>query len=246
MNISYLDKESKVYEQFCSVIQNSVNAASAWLENRGIEYTWNMWIDNHLYRLYLPSKDLLLDFECYPVICQNYNYMRINYNDDIIAILERLFPETTIETQEMEYWKLTQKATNKFLRENGHNAIYDKSVLTIALVKDNIIYQCIVIKRNRVMANVTKRNCAVPYGTYMLLRYLNEMFGFDEISINTNLDNSYMTNLYQLLELPRHKITSKKKIWWNAEKPAWHIDMKRINEYIPVYFTEHITYKYPR
>ena len=124
--------------------------------------------------------------------------------------------------------------------------LYNKSVLNIALVKDNIIYQCMVIKQNRVMANVTKRNCSVPYGTYMLLRYLNEMFGFDKILINTNLDNSYMTNLYQLLELPRHKITSKKKIWWNAKKPAWHIDMKKVNEYIPVYFTEHITYKYPR
>lgn len=244
MNLSKLDKTSELYAQYGELVNYKVNSAMAWLETRDIEYVWNNWIAGHLYRLYIPAKDLILDFEFYPVNNINYNYIRINYDTDVIRVLERLFPETIIDTQELNLWKLNQKATNKFLKENGASPIYDKSVLRVALVKDTTIYQCMVIKDNQIKANVTKRNCSVPYGTYILLRYLNEMFGIPEIFIKGDLDNSYTTSMYQLLNLPIISKTFKKKIWWNPKGAKWHPD--NTDNYIPFYFTEKITYQYPR
>jgi len=244
MNLTTPDKTSELYGKYTELINAKVNTAVVWLEDRGIEYIWNNWINGHLYRLYIPTKDVILDFEFYPINNINYNYIRINYNTDVIRVLEKLFPETIVDTQELNLWKLNQKATNKFLRENGASPIYDKSVLRVALVKDTTIYQCMVIKDNQVKANVTKRNCAVPYGTYILLRYLNEMFGIPEINIRSNMDNSYTTSMYQLLNLPIIVKTAKKKIWWSPKEAKWHPENP--DNYIPFYFTEKITYLYPR
>lgn len=245
VNILRPDKSSAVYQQFNKLISDKVNTAMQWLSERNKEYTWNERIDGHLYRLYIPEKDLLLDFEFYPVINRNYNYIRINYDTDIITVLEKMFPAQVINTQELDYWKLSQKATNKFLRESNHSPVYDKSTLSIALVKDTTIYQCVVIKQNRILANVTRRNCSVPYGTYMLLRYLNEMFEIPEILIKDNLDNSYTTLMYELLNLPIVDRTCKKKIWWSIDKQSWHISLSERKDYIPFYFTEQVTYRYP-
>ena len=246
MNICLPDKSSELYARFGELINLKVNSMMTWLEERDIEYVWNNWIDGHLYRLYIPSKDLLLDFEFYPVNNLNYNYIRINYNTDVIKVLERLFPENIVDTQELNLWKLNQKATNKFLRENGASPIYDKSAMRVALVgENNTIYQCAILRRNQIIANVIKQKCAVPYGTYIILRYLNEMFGFDEILIKVDLDNSFTTSMYQLLNLQVINKTAKKKIWWSPDKTKWHIDKENPENYIPFYFSEQITYKYP-
>lgn len=236
------DKTTELYKQFELMMNEKVSAATNWLSDRNIEYTWNEWIDGHLYRLCIPDKDLLFDFECYPVNNMNYNYIRINYDSDIIQILERQFPDTIINTADTEFYKLTQKATNKFLKENNHPPIYYKGVLRAALVKDGIIYQCMVLKQNKIIANITKRNCSIPYGTYVVLRYLTEALEIPELIIKDNCDNSYSMSMYQLLNLPIDKKRPKKKIWWSPQGARWHVD--DTEGYIPFYFTEQITYKY--
>lgn len=244
MNLSIPDKTAEIYTRYGELVNSKINLAMGWLEERKIEYVWNDWIDGHLYRLYIPVKDLILDFEFYPVNNINYNYIRINYNTDIIKTLEKLFPEQIVDTQELNLWKLNQKTTNRFLKDNGASPIYDKNVLRVALVKNTEICQCMVIKDNQIKANVTKRNCSVPYGTYILLRYLNEMFGIPEIYIKSNLDNSYITSMYQLLNLPIISKTAKKKIWWSPKETKWHPENS--DNYMPFYFTEKITYLYQR
>lgn len=244
MNISKPDISSMVYKQYITLVNNKVDTAMSWLSDRGIDYVWNYWIDNHLYRLYIPCKDLILDFECYPQINNTYNYIRINHDTDMIGLLEKLFPATIIDTQDLTVWKLNQKATNHFLRSNGASPIYDKTVLRIALVKDNTIYQCVVLKGDMIIANVTKRNCAVPYGTYILLRYLNEIFGVAGITIKDNRDNSYNTTLYQLINLRVISKSPKLKIWWNPDGVKWRIKSTEENKYVPLYLTEHIIYRY--
>ena len=244
MNISYPDSKSEVYKQFCELLKYKVSQAEIWLIEHKIDYIWNYWIGIHPYRLYIPAKDLLLDFEYYPVPNNDYNYIRINFDTDIIKVLERLFPETIINTNELTVWKLNQRATNHFLRENDVSPIYDKNVLRIGFVKDQTIYQCMIIKNNKVVANVTKRNCSVPYGTYMLLRYLNEMFGITEIQIKECLDNSYSNTLYQILNLPVISQTNKKKIWWNPDGAKWHIKTEDTDKYVPFYYCEYRVYKY--
>ena len=97
----------------------------------------------------------------------------------------------------------------------------------------------------QIIANAIKQKCAVPYGTYIILRYLNEMFGFDEILIKVDLDNSFTASMYQLLNLQVINKTAKKKIWWSPDKTKWHIDKENPENYIPFYFSEQITYKYP-
>ena len=236
------DKTLELYKQFEAMMNEKISAAAKWLSDRNIEYTWNEWIDGHLYRLHIPDKDLLFDFECYPVINMNYNYIRINYDTDIIDILERSFPSITINTQDTEFYRLNQKSTNKFLKENRHSPIYYKDVLRVALVKDGIIYQCMVLRQNKIIANVTKQNCSIPYGTYMLLRYLTEALEIPELIIKESCDNSYTISMYQLLNLPVIKKSPKRKIWWSLEGTCWHPE--DVSKYVPFYFTEQITYKY--
>lgn len=245
MNITTPDKNSKSYKQFVELNVDKVKIAMEWLSEHNIEYVLNMWVENHLYRLYIPSKDLLLDFEYYPENKYMYNYIRVNYNTDIIRLLEKIFPETILDTNELVVWKVNQRASNKFLRENNNSPIYDKNVLRIALVKDSIIYQCVIIKDNKIIANATKRNCSIPYGTYILLRYLNEIFGFSEIIIREHCDNSYNNILFQILNSPVIDKTPKRKIWWSPDNTKWRIPKSEAHKYIPFYFTEQITYKYP-
>lgn len=244
MNITKPDVNSEVYKQFEMLICQKVNFAIKWLA--GIEYVKDFVVDNHLYRLYIPCKDLLLDFEWFPQINPNYNYVRIDFLTNIENILTRLFPETIIDTQQLNIWKLNQLPTNKFLRQNNHSPIYDKNVLRLGLLGDNqMIFQCMVIKENKIIANVTRQDCSIPYGTLIILRYLNEMFGFEEILIKDNFDDSYKTMMYQLLNLPVVSKTCKKRIWWSPNKTKWHISSSERNAYMPFYFSEDITYSYP-
>lgn len=238
------DPESPTYKEFTRQITEKVNSAMAWLSERNIEYSWNERINGHLYRLIIPSKDLLFDFEFYPVINSDYNYIRINYDSDIIAILGRLFPEQVFDTQELQVWHLNQKACNKFLRENNTAPIYDNHILRLAFTKEADIYQCMILKQNKVITNITAKNCLVKYGTYMLFRYLNESLEIPEIIIKTNLDNSYTASMYQLLNLPIISKTDKRRIWWSPNDTKWHTDNR--DNYIPFYFTENITYKYSK
>lgn len=226
------------------MVRAKVSLAEIWLIEHNIDYIWNYWVGNHLYRIYIPTKDLLLDFEYYPVNNIEYNYIRVNYDTDIYDLLNKIFPQTIIDTSELSAWKLTQRAANRFFRENKASPIYDKQVLRIALVKDLTIYQCIVIKDNKVIANVARQGCAIPYGTYMLFRYLNEMFGIPEIRIRESTDNSYTNTMYQLLNLPIIQQTNKKKIWWNPDGAKWHIKKEQTEQFVPFYFCEHRVYKY--
>ena len=244
MNIQYPDKSSEIYKTFTEYVNVQVKIISDWLTEKNIEYVWNNQINNHLYRLYIPCKDILLDFEPYPVNNINYNYIRINFNTDVIRLCEKLFPETVIDTSELHIWKLTRKAANHFLRDMGVAPVYSENVLRLAFVKDNIIYQCIILKDNKVITNVTRHNCSIPYGTYIMLRYLNESFGVSEIVIKENKDNSYVNTMYQLINTKIINVTCKKKIWWSPTKTNWHIDRNNINNYMPFYFTETITYLY--
>lgn len=243
INIIRPDPDSPVYTEFNKMINNKVNSAMSWLSERNIEYVWNERINGHLYRLIIPEKDLLFDFEFYPVINSDYNYIRINYNSDIIAILGRLFPQHILETQELGVTHLNQKSCNRFLRENNAAPIYDKHILRLAFTKGTDIYQCMILRQNKVIANVTAANCLVKYGTFMLFRYLNESLEIPEIIIKTNLDNSYTLSMYQLLNLPIVTKTNKRRIWWRPNDTKWHIDNH--DNYIPFYFTENITYRYP-
>jgi hypothetical protein len=244
MNITVPDKNSDVYKQYVELINHKVSSAISWLIDRKIEYIWNNQIEGHLYRIYIPSKDVLLDFEPYPVNNINYNWIRINYDTDIIRVLEHLFPETILDTQELDVWKLNRRAANRFLRENEVSPIYDENVLRLALVKDHTIYQCVIVKDNKIIANATKRNFSVPYGTYILLRYLNEQFGISEIFIKETLDNSYTNMIYQILNLPVVSKSSKKRIWWNEDKTEWHIKRELTSQFIPFYLCESVVYRY--
>ena len=237
------DKSSKVYECYENLMQSKIEQATAWLNARGLEYTWNERIDGHLYRLCIPDRDLLFDFECYPVINMNYNYVRINYNTDIIDILEKIFPKFIIDTDELNlHYNVSQKEINKFLRENGHNPVYDKNVLRLAWIKDSKIYQCFVLSGDEIKINITRKSYQVRCGTFMLLRYLNEMLCLPRVIIKDSLDNSYVSDSYQIYGLTVVDKKHKKKIWWSPQEAKWHVDYP--SEYVPLYFTEKITYAY--
>ena len=244
MNILHPDTYSEVYRQFIRLVNEKVSQAELWLIAHKIDYVWNYWIGDHLYRIYIPHKDLLLDFEYYPVPNLEYSYIRVHYNDDIVTVLQNVFPENIIDTQNMTVWKLTQKATNHFLREQGESPIYDKDVLRLGWVQNQNIYQCVVLKDNEIIKNVVRSNWAVPYGTYMMLRYLNEVFGISEIRIKESLDNSFKHTTYQILNIPYTTKRNKKKIWWSATGTKWHIKREDTDKYIPFYFCEYRIYKY--
>ena len=245
MNISHPDKNSEVYKQFIDLINQKVANAITWLAERNIDYIWNYQINGHLYRLYIPCKDLLLDFEYYPVNDYEYNYIRVNYDTDIEILLEKLFPKNIYNTEDLTVWKLSQRYCNRFLKENNRPAVYGKDILRLAWVdKDKNIYQCIVIKDDKIIANVTKRNCSVLYGTYMMLRYLTEMFGFDEILIKESTENSYTNTIYRLINAEVIKETNKIKIWWSPKGTKWKIEKEQTSQFIPFYFCENRIYKY--
>lgn len=243
MSINTPDKYSEIYKQFLDHINNKVNEMIKWLSEKNIEYVWNNWINDHLYRLYVPEKDLLFDFEYYPVYNNEYNYIRVNFNTDVVALMEKLFPATVLDTKDLEVWILKQRASNHFLRENGASPVYDKNALRIAWVKDKQIYQCIVMQGNWVSRNVTKRNCSVQYGTYMLLRYLNEKLGIPDIYFEESLSNSMPIVLYQIIGIP-YTQSHKKKIWWNPNCSKWKIKREQTNEFISLYYPETRIYKY--
>ena len=244
MNISHPNTNSEVYRQFIRLVNEKVSQAEIWLITHKIDYVWNYWLGDHLYRIYIPDKDLLLDFEYYPVAHLEYSYIRVNYNDDMIVLLQTIFPENIIDTQDMTVWKLTQRYSNRFFREQGESPVYDKNVLRLGWVKDQTIYQCIVIKDNEIIRNVVRSGWAVPYGTYMLLRYLTEIYGFSQIIIKESLNNSFRHLTYQILNVPYTTIPNKKKIWWSAAGTKWHIKREDTDKYIPFYFCETRIYKY--
>lgn len=244
MNIVQPDINSEVYKTFTEMVRAKVGQAEIWLIEHKIDYIWNYWAGNHLYRIYIPAKDLLLDFEYYPVNNIEYNYIRVNYDTDVCDLLTKVFPKIILDTSELTAWKLNQRSANKFFRENKASPIYDKNVLRIALVQDLTIYQCIVVKDNKVIANVIRQGCSIPYGTYMLFRYLNEMFGMAEIEIRESTENSYTNTMYQLLNLPILSQTTKKKVWWSPKGAKWHIKKEHTKQYVPFYFCEYRIYKY--
>lgn len=247
VHITRPDKGSSVYKEFEKLVNSKVELAMKWLAERDIEYVWNNWIDRHLYRLYIPSKELIFDFEYYPVFTDMYNYIRINYDTDIIDVLESLYPECIYETKQLQVWIITQKAANKFLKENNYSPIYYKNVLRLAWVdvnrEDPKIIQLAIIKNDKIIVNLTRHHCKVNYGTFMLLRYLTEQFGYKKVYIKERLDNSYNHNSYQLY-CKRIKETSKQKVWWNSSQTKWHIAENESSNYTPFYLSEYIEYCY--
>lgn len=245
MNIYLPDISSKAYQQFADLVNDKVRVAMSWLEEHHIEYVWNNWINGHLYRLYIPAKDILLDFETYPVRNPYYEYCRINYDTNIITALEQLFPQTIVDTNDMSVYKQPRRIVNRFLKEQDISPVYDQNVLRFSWVKDDVIYQSIVVKDNTIIRNVVKHNCAVPYGTYVMLRYLNELWGMENIRFTESLDNSFKMQTWQILNLPIVTQTNKRKIWWSPQETKWRIHGEEKSEYVPFYFTENVTYLYP-
>lgn len=246
MNICRPDTGSTVYKQFINSVLTKVGQAELWLIEHKIYYVWNYWLGDHLYRIYIPSKDLLLDFEYYPSPHKDYNYIRINFDDDIQCILQSVFPETIVDTQNAELKELSQKEANHFLREQGVAPCYDKKALRLGWVKDSTIYQCVVIKDSRIITNVVKHNCAVPYGSYMILRYLNEVYKYRTIVFKESLNNSIRHITYQILDVPYVAHELKKKIWWSPTGAKWHIKREDTDKYIPFYYCGYRIYRYPK
>ena len=245
MNISRPDTNSKVYHQFLGMINQKVSLAANWLIARKIKYIWDYFAGGHLYKLYIPAKELLLDFEWYPEISPEYNYIRVNFDTDIIQLLEQIFPNIVINTQDVEVWKLHQTAVNRFLRENGASPVYDKNVLRLGYVENGIIYKCMILKDNKIIRNVNKRGCAIEYGTFMLLRQFNEAFGVPEILIKETLGNSYTNFMYSYIQASIISHTDKKKIWWSHNGTKWKIKKEQTNQFIPFYYCGDVVYRYP-
>lgn len=244
MNISRPDTSSNIYRQFLGTINQQVSLAAAWLTGRQIDYVWNYWIGDHLYRLYIPVKDLLLDFEWYPVNNYEYNYIRVNFDTDITQLLETIFPNVVMDTQDLEVWKLRRTAVNRFLVENGASPVYDKNVLRLGYVENETIYKCMVLKDNKIIRNVNKRGCAVEYGTFMLLRQFNEAFGVPEILIKETLGNSYTNCMYSYINATEVSHTDKKKIWWSPNGTKWKIKKEQTDQFIPFYYCGDVVYRY--
>lgn len=238
------DKYTPVYHEFIEMISFKVGQFSKLLSDSGIPFSSNEFINGHLYRIYIPSKDLLLDFEYYPVVNFSYNYIRINYNDDMDLVFKRLFPTVVLETEEVDVWKLTQRADNHFLRENGYSPIYDRTALRLGLVWQDKIYQSATAVYDgnsgctNIIVNASKIDSQVNFGTVILMRYFKNFYEMNNISISSNLDNSFRETTYQLMGMKIVDRQCKKKIWWSPNKSKWHIDKSCIDEYVPFYFTE--------
>lgn len=238
VNISRPDKYSPIYQEFIEYICGRVGQLAKLLSDNNIAFSSNEFIDGHLYRIYVPSRDLLFDFEYYPVVNFSYNYIRVNYNEDISQLFQRLFPETLFDTEDMMVCEIPQKDNNRFLKENNHSPIYNKSAIILAFTKDDKIYQSMVVANGKLLANVSKLNYQVSYGTIILLRYFKEVYNIPEIRIKSDLDNSFRETSYQLMNLKLTNQTAKKKIWWSPTGSCWHIKKEHIDEYVPFYFTE--------
>lgn len=236
------DKYSPVYHEFTEHVSFKVGQLAKILTDNNIQFSSNEFIDGHLYRIYIPEKDLLLDFEYYPVVNYNYNYVRINYNDDMLSVFNRLFPSHVYDTDDVDVWELTQKADNHFLRENGYSPIYDKSAIRLGLVLNDEIYQSMTVKCNgtagKVVTNAVRTNCQVNFGSIILLRYFKEVYSLDTIEVKSNLDNSFRETTYQLMGMKLIDQQCKKKIWWSPAKSEWHVKKEHTDEYVPFYFTE--------
>ncbi len=238
------DKYAPVYHEFIEHISFKVGQLAKLLTDNNIPFSSNEFINGHLYRIYIPCKDLLLDFEYYPVVNFNYNYIRINYNDDMSLLYKQLFPSVILETEDVEVWKLTQKADNHFLRENRYSPIYDKTALRLGLVWQDKIYQSATATYDKnsgytnITVNASRVDSKVNFGTIILLRYFKEFYGIDNIRIKSNLDNSFRESTYQLMGMRLIDQQCKKKIWWSPIKCDWHIKKEHTDEYVPFYFTE--------
>lgn len=245
-NICRPDKFSPIYHEFTEMISYKVGQLAKLLTDHDIAFSSNEFINGHLYRIYIHNRDLLLDFEYYPVVNFSYNYIRVNYNDDMGILFKKIFPEISYETEEVEVWQIDQKDNNKFLREQGYSPIYDKSATIIALGKDQTIYQSAVVRnindKNKLVANVTRTNYQVNYGTIIILRYFKEVFGLTDIEIKSDLDNSFRETTYQLMNMKLVGQQYKKKIWWSPKECNWHIKKEHTDEYVPFYFTEKRTW----
>lgn len=244
MNISKPDTSSEVYKAFIAHIKSKVELAELWLIQHKIDYIWNYWVGNHLYRLYIESIDLLLDFEYYPVSNYDYNYIRVNFDTDILQLLEMIFPTTVIDTAEANFCIADQRECNRFLKENNSPPVYDKQALRVVWVKDNIIYQCIVVKDGVIIRDVKKLGCTIVCGTFMALRYLTEVLHLPEITIKANIGNSYSIRTYQHLKLSGRPQSCKRKIWWSPSDTKWKIKKEDTDRYIPFYYCEDIEYKF--
>lgn len=238
VNISRPDKYSPIYQEFIEFIGCKVGQLAKLLSDNDIAFSSNEFINGHLYRIYVPNRDLLFDFEYYPVVNFNYNYIRVNYNEDILLLFQKIFPEILFDTEDMTVCEIPQKDNNRFLKENNHSPIYDKSATILAFTKDDKIYQSMVVADGKLLANVSKLNYQVSYGTIILLRYFKEVYNIPEIRIKSDLDNSFRETSYQLMNLKLIKQTSKKKIWWAPTGSYWHIKKEHTDEYVPFYFTE--------
>lgn len=244
VHISKPDKYSPIYHEFTEHISTKVGQLAKLLADHNIPFSANEFIDGHLYRLSIPNKDLLFDFEYYPVINYNYNYIRVNYNDDIEVLFKKLYPANILSYDNIEVWQIPQITSNRFLKETGVSPIYDKSAIRLAIMHNGEIYQSAVVKRDKeckegkLVSNVTRLDYQVEYGTILLLRYFKERYDISSIEIHSNIDNSFQEITYQLLGMKILSEQHKKKIWWSPKGCEWHIKKEHINEYVPFYFTE--------
>lgn len=237
------DKYSPVYHEFTEHISFKVGQFAKLLTDNKIPFCSNEFIDGHLYRIWIPHKDLLFDFEYYPVPNFNYNYIRVNYNDDMELLYKKLFPSVILETEQVEVWKLTQRANNRFLKQNERAPVYGNA-LRLGFVYNDEIYQSMTVVYdekndcNNVICNVSKIDYQVNFGTVLLLRYFKDAYSMDNIRIKSNLDNSFRETTYQLMGMKLVDQQCKKKIWWSPAKSEWHVKKEHTDEYVPFYFTE--------
>lgn len=244
VHISRPDKFSPVYQEYLEHINTKVGLLAKLLTDHNIKFSCNEFINGHLYRLYIIDKDILLDFELYPVPNHNYNYVRVNYDQDIDILYKSLFPSVILEPETLEVWELTQRIDNHFLRSIGRSPIYHKDVIRLGIVSGGCILQSMTIKtdsvsgHNKVIANAITPGARINLGTMWLLRYFKEVYGMQQIEITSNRDNSIQETMYQLMGMRLSDQQFKKKIWWAPDKTEWHIKKEHTEEYVPFYFTE--------
>lgn len=244
VHISRPDKFSPIYHEFIELINFKVGQFAKILTDHNIKFSSNEFINSHLYRIYIIDKDVLLDFEFYPVPNFNYNYIRVRYDQDMKLLYKMLFPSVILEPETLEVWKLTQRADNKFLRDIGASPIYHKDVLRLGIVNKGCILQTMVIRYdkkdgyNKLISDVTTPGVRINLGTMWLLRYFKEMFDINDIRVVSDLDNSYKEITYHLMGMKLLSHDSKKKIWWSPNGCKWHIKKEHTEEYVPYYFTE--------
>lgn len=244
VHISRPDKFSLIYQEFLEHINTKVGQLAKLLTDHGIRFSSNEFINGHLYRLYIIDKDILLDFELYPVPNGNYNYIRVNYDQDIELLYKSIFPVVNLEPETLEVWDLTQRINNHFLRSVGQSPVYYKDAIRLGIVKDGCVLQTMTIRprpgseHHTVISNVVTPGVRINLGTMWLLRYFKEVYGIEHLEIKSNRDNSIQETLYQLMDMKLIDQQYKKKIWWSPTGPKWHVKKEHTDEYVPFYFTE--------